>query len=100
MGIFLFLIVQEGKSFAECSSVCMDLNDQLNKLESDVSRLEEIKSTNVAYIRTLDSDQDAQRLKASSNIHIAEKRIADANQKKQEIQKIKILQKCKNCKGV
>ena len=80
-----------------CSSDCRDLIDQSEKLEKSIQRLMTIKATNIEFLRTLDASQESQRLKANSNIRIAEKRIAEAQDKQKDFKREKTVKGCNGC---
>jgi hypothetical protein len=83
----------------ECAGECQDLSAVLAKAEESIVRLTKIRATNLEFIAGLDADQDAQRLKATSNVHIAEKRILEAGTRKSETGKAMAAQGCDRCEG-
>ena len=80
-----------------CPDECGELNEQAAQFEKSIKRLSEIKAVNVAYIATLDGDQDSQRLKAKSNVSIADKRITAEQEKSKIVDASKKKMKCYLC---
>ena len=80
-----------------CPPECVNLQEHIQELESSIQRLNRINSTNQEYLSSLDPDQDVQRMKALSNVHIANKRIGEIEGQKQGLEKKKNNQKCEVC---
>ena len=54
---------------------CPELNEKLSELESNRNRMIEIRELNIQFISKLEEGRESQRMKATSNISIAERRI-------------------------
>ena len=94
--ILLLGIIPAG--FAKtCPPVCKDMAEKYDELEKTIRRCKDVKAANQDFISRLRTDDESKRLKANSNIRIAEKRIAEAEKQKRELDAIKA-QKCNDCK--
>jgi len=93
----LVLCFQISVAAETCSPDCDNLREQRDKLEKNVHRLMGIKATNQEFLLKLDSSQDSLRIKANSNIRIAEKRISEAEEKIRNFENIKKEKKCLTC---
>ncbi len=98
----IFLIIFSLKATSsvadpECSKECANLIEQSQEFQKGIDRLKKVKAMNLEFIASLDPGQDGQRLKAQSNLNIAEKRIQDLEHKLQESQKNIPQLKCESC---
>lgn len=62
-------------------SISDEREDEIKQLEKSIQRLTTIRQLNIDYLAGLDADAESKRIKTTSNIHIAEKRIKEAEEK-------------------
>lgn len=71
---------------AECPVECREPRDQRAVIEKNLKRLNDVKTVNLEFISKLDADQESKRLKAASNVSIAEKRMAELQKTKDALE--------------
>jgi hypothetical protein len=97
LSLFLFLILPGQLRAESTCENCETLVNWTQKNQASSIRLKEILKINEAYLLTLDASDDSQRMKASSNIKIAKKRLEALEQEAQEKRSDPENKRCMTC---
>lgn len=93
--LFLNSITQSSQNI--CHHICLSLENDLQSKQEEIKRIQEIKEKNERFILSLDPDQYSQKIKADSNIHVADKRIFNLTKTYQEMKTKFDQEGCNQC---
>ncbi len=80
-----------------CPSNCSGVVERFEEFETMLKYLQDIRQKNSEFIQSLKPDQKIQKMKALSNISIADKRIAKLNGENKDLQNPQMINQCKTC---
>ena len=83
-----------------CREVCSDFTDDLQSHDEEIRRIQEIKEKNERFILSLDADQYSQKMKAESNIRVADRRISDLARLSKDLKTRFDQEGCMNCQKI
>ena len=81
-----------------CPDDCVDIKNDEDGVANNIARLQEIRKINVDFIHGLGPDEESKRIKANSNVYIADKRIDLEKTKIQELTQKAVEKGCSSCK--
>ena len=80
-----------------CHDACSSIEEDLQSRQEEIKRIQEIKEKNERFILSLDPDQYSQKIKADSNIRVADRRIFDLVKNSQEVKAKFDQEGCNQC---
>lgn len=100
LGFFISSFTYFIYSYSEenvCSSSCLGLMKDLKEREEEINRIQNIRERNERFILSLDPDQSSQKMKAESNIRVAQRRVEAIEKDSQKIKEDLGKKKCTLC---